>query len=618
MKIIFSICICFIALTIGLFASKDSSRALGQVRVASLPKAETNGNVALFVGVGNFDQESGLSNLRYTSNDAINLAHLFAMEISMVPVDRTWVAISGDITSPVIKNKMDQLKLAGAHFIEPTKINILRTINKVSQIANNSEDLVLMTVSTHGFEKDGHAFVMPSDGDMNFISSTGVSMETIKSTLRNSKAQKRILIIDACRETPVTQTRGSNTMNPKLEEALKKAEGMAILSSCSYGQLSWESSDIEQGVFTHHLIEGIRGGAKPDPDTGLIDLGSVSTYATEKTYEWVNTNKGQKQTPWFEGERARQIPLAIDVTIKEQLKKIDLDISQAFDIIYTANKESPDIISGAMIDSIRSCLNNMSFVEKKTFLQQLEVLQPDSQVSRENFRRYWEQSFMGDEKKFLVQNTSISRGNSDKATDSIVVSEMDEQGIEPIKITKETNSEYLESKWKSGSREGVMKLHILPLSFSKESQKQYGDWIKKMGALGYGNAVWQELEEMLYDHPKFELITQPTEEDEFLKILGSYFKNAEGGTSNIWDIPAHIITMNCNFFVREEQSLKGFKATKAEKFHVTIYMRYYDLTSGRVNQVVPSSGSVIGDDPISASREAAHLAMKKLMERLKI
>ncbi|MFC1889004.1 hypothetical protein ACFL4G_04530, partial [Thermodesulfobacteriota bacterium] len=52
--------------------------------------------------------------------------------------------------------------------------------------------LVVVTIATHGFEKDGIAYVMPTDGRRRRLKSSGISLEEVKSVLRGSKASKRL------------------------------------------------------------------------------------------------------------------------------------------------------------------------------------------------------------------------------------------------------------------------------------------------------------------------------------------------------------------------------------------------------------------------------------------
>jgi hypothetical protein len=164
------------------------------------------------------------------------------------------------------------------------------------------------------------------------------------------------------------------------------------------------------------------------------------------------------------------------------------------------------------------------------------------------------------------------------------------------------------------------KLHILPVAFSKESQANYQAWIEKLRTSGFGNAIWQEIEDVAYDDPRFTVIQETVAADEFAQLLEARQKRApEAGTSEsapARELPDYVVTINVNFFVRATETLKVFSASKSEEFRVTIYLRYYDLASGAINVAVPAQADAVGVDPMVAARQAVRSAWAKLLTRL--
>ena len=165
-------------------------------------------------------------------------------------------------------------------------------------------------------------------------------------------------------------------------------------------------------------------------------------------------------------------------------------------------------------------------------------------------------------------------------------------------------------------------LHVLPLAFSPESKRNYGPWIERLVADGLGNAIWQEIEEVFFEHPRYVVLQSPVTHEEFQKILAARQagRTAAGperaADEPLYALPDKVIAVNTNFFVRKDAKLAWGKAQAAEEFHVTVYLRYYDLTGGRVNVAVPAQADALGPNPVLASRAATKAAVAKLLERL--
>lgn len=270
------------------------------------------GSAGLFVGVGAFDAGSNLGSLKYAPDDAVALAHLFTLELKLVPVDRARVAISGTPRSQRGNNQLAALKAAGVRFVGADKNALLGALRQIKAEASQEDGLIVVSVATHGFEDGGGQYLMPSNGLREEAATTGIPLNLVKQRLQEASARKRILLLDACREAVEGGTRGAETATAGLQESFRKAEGFAVLGSCSAKQLSWESDELQQGVFTHHFVQALKGGVGGSPSDGLIRLGDVAQWVAVETAKWARVNRNVAQEPWTEGEIARQIPLAVD------------------------------------------------------------------------------------------------------------------------------------------------------------------------------------------------------------------------------------------------------------------------------------------------------------------
>jgi hypothetical protein len=160
-------------------------------------------------------------------------------------------------------------------------------------------------------------------------------------------------------------------------------------------------------------------------------------------------------------------------------------------------------------------------------------------------------------------------------------------------------------------------VHVLPLAFSAESEKNYGAWIRTMQAQGVGNAVWSELEEILYDHPRYTVLQSPVTQQEFSDLIAARNRaEAAAPAGELYALPDRVLTINLNVFPRTSEQLKGFSTRKKTEFSVTVYLRYFDLTSGPLNRAIPAQADATAELPVEATRQAVGAALVKLLQRI--
>ena len=79
-----------------------------------------------------------------------------------------------------------------------------------------------------------------------------------------------------------------------------------ILTASDANEVSMEKDELNHGVFTYYLLEGLRGKADADGD-GVITLDEVYKYVSMK----VPQATGQDQHPVKKGEMTGQIVLGV-------------------------------------------------------------------------------------------------------------------------------------------------------------------------------------------------------------------------------------------------------------------------------------------------------------------
>jgi TPR repeat protein len=332
----------------------DPSKAIGltpkpAVKAPVAPLGvDVEHNAARFVGVNEFDPDKGIRALHFAVNDAIAQAHLFVLELKLIPPENCILALSGKPEGAESTQQLVELDKAKVQTMRADRSMLIKALLQVRGIARAPSDMIIVSFSTHGFSGINESYVMPSDGQRAALSLTALAYSSIEDLLHPSKAGKILLLLDACREQPSDDgSKGvDGAMSKAFMRALKSSEGKFVLASCGEGQYSYENAQLGHGVFTHFLLDGLRGQALADRN-GFITLGSVSSYVTNAVEDWVARNRpdagGPVQVPWYKGDgTATNIPLAIDPGVRAEaeafktlVNKLKKDLTTKIDSSFT-------------------------------------------------------------------------------------------------------------------------------------------------------------------------------------------------------------------------------------------------------------------------------------------
>jgi uncharacterized caspase-like protein len=353
----------------------------------------------LFVGVGDFDKRSYLARLRFAPDDAIALAHLFVVELKLVAANRACVALGGEPGSSRARERLDVLRAAGVEVVSATRTELLYAMDELSHSASGTECLNVVTFSTHGFDEQGKAYLMPLDGSRRFGPETGLSIAAIHAAITNVPAEQRLLIIDACRGSLEAHDRGAGTMTDDFRHALSSPSGIALLASCSPGQQSWESPELEQGVFTYFLLEGLRGEAPANPGDAVIRLDNIISYTLQRTSDWVRRIVKAEQLPWFSGdENARGLALAVSAQVERlaaegarSVRNVAERKQSALAMLFSVRSrdETRRLIPTQVQAGVEAALDLASGSDLDELLEMLEVLADGKPKSCKLFMLWW-------------------------------------------------------------------------------------------------------------------------------------------------------------------------------------------------------------------------------------
>jgi hypothetical protein len=204
----------------------------------------------------------------------------------------------------------DRVRLLTDHTSDelPTKANILVSLKAVAD-ATEPDDLLLFYYSGHGDEIEGASYLVARDGRRLVLGDTAVPVSRIKEIIEAAPARAKVILLDACHSGADVGGKGAQPMSTEfLRRVFEEAEGLAILASCKQGQLSYEWQENERSVFTHFLLEALRGEADRD-EKGFVSVQDASRYVTNGVKLWASQRKAS-QTPTLQYTVAGDIILA--------------------------------------------------------------------------------------------------------------------------------------------------------------------------------------------------------------------------------------------------------------------------------------------------------------------
>lgn len=263
--------------------------AAGPIRTAAPAfRADQAGSskYALVIALREYPQASQLDSLPGTDRDALRLVG--ALRNGGYP-EQNIVLVYDDAED-------DKLR--------PTRANILAALTAILGRAPAGSSVAVFATG-HGVALNKASYLCPSDatdaalGDPAKAAEQLIAIEEIATQMsKRCKAEHKLLVIDACRDTNNDRTKDYVVNVADLEQP---AEGVWLMSSCSNGQFSWMSDGIRQGerhaLFSHFVTEGLEGAADLLGDNdGRVGLFELYTYAFVKT-RTAAQEIGKAQTP---------------------------------------------------------------------------------------------------------------------------------------------------------------------------------------------------------------------------------------------------------------------------------------------------------------------------------
>jgi hypothetical protein len=256
---------------------------------------------AVVIGVGQYNS-SAIPQLRYTVPDA-ELVH------------RLLIGQGGF-------KKENVLLLTDKTERKPTLRDLKWALGTFLARSAKKDDLIVIFFAGHGApeidprgaESDGLAkYLVPSDADPNDLYSTALPMDEFQTIFDRIEADKVVVFLDACysgaaggRTFASRRTRAARVDELFLDR-LTRSKGRAIVTASRANEVSLEVPELGHGLFTHYLVQGLRGAADLDRD-GIVSLQEVYQYLEQQVAQ-KSRSIGGNQHPVMKGEIEGLLPL---------------------------------------------------------------------------------------------------------------------------------------------------------------------------------------------------------------------------------------------------------------------------------------------------------------------
>ncbi|MBK8635822.1 MAG: caspase family protein [Saprospiraceae bacterium] len=285
----------------GFLRKKNGVEVKGQWRDGRLIKSESNTSLA-----NQTPKKEVLPTKNYKKADGVSEIY------SLV------VGIANYNTMPSLKYTDDDayqfyafMKSPEGGAIEDDHISLLiddaaigtKIVNKLKEIVNraDADDAIIIYLSGHGL----NGGFVPFD----FQSGSGtIPYQDILAIVDGSAAKNKLCIADACYSGSMSQNRSPYLMG--LEEFYTKINtskgGTALIMSSQNQEVSLEYSGLRQGIFSHYLIQGLKGAANAQADR-IITVAELYNYISANVRKYT----ANAQNPVIAGDFDESMPVAV-------------------------------------------------------------------------------------------------------------------------------------------------------------------------------------------------------------------------------------------------------------------------------------------------------------------
>jgi serine/threonine protein kinase len=261
--------------------------------------------VAVLIGVGDYRHREQIAALRYPPRDARALARaLTDPELCAFPAERVQVLTDKRARRAEVVYRL-------AHWLP--------------EQARGAE-LALIYFAGHGVvERAGEreeGYLLPWDTDPDQIATHGVAMSDLARWIDSLSVRAVVVCLDCChagqiiqrssiaeRTSPGSERERDLALRPSVLAGIT-GRGRFLIASCDQGQKSLEVEELKHGLFTYHLLRGLRGAGDRDGD-GKVGVGELFSYVSTAVTREAREKYQREQTPWTSAIWKEEVILSV-------------------------------------------------------------------------------------------------------------------------------------------------------------------------------------------------------------------------------------------------------------------------------------------------------------------
>ena len=166
-------------------------------------------------------------------------------------------------------------------------------------------DSVFIYFSGHGAPnpKTGDAYLVPYDGDPNYLGTTGYSLKRLYEQLAKLPAKQVAVVLDSCFSGAGGRSVLAQGMRPvgiSVENPILATGNTVVLTASSGSQVSSTYTQKAHGLLTYYFLKGLHGEADQNQD-GKINLTELYTYLKPRVEGVSRREFNNEQTPQLLG-----------------------------------------------------------------------------------------------------------------------------------------------------------------------------------------------------------------------------------------------------------------------------------------------------------------------------
>jgi hypothetical protein len=265
-------------------ATSSTARGDSSPTTPQEPPGPIQNRWALLVGVNRY-VDPAFPRLKFCVNDVL------ALEAALKELDYTVVTL--------YDNPPEERLI-------PTRENVEAELARICQVAG-PDDLIWVHIASHGKLVNGQPVLITRETRAMTMAEKALPLAEIERRMRESGTRRLILTLDACHAGVEI---GRDLADPEfIRNAYELAEGFALIAASTAQQIAQEWAEMEHGVFTYYLLEGLSGEAD-HASKRLITVSDLSLHVLDALRRWNVEHGGLLQEPTARTEGLGDIILA--------------------------------------------------------------------------------------------------------------------------------------------------------------------------------------------------------------------------------------------------------------------------------------------------------------------